>query len=162
MITIDMLKKGKVGEKVGGFSTTIKTCKKITNINGSHYQDAVIMDETGEMLATFLLGKKRIPLQKCRVHNAICEVRENFTNTFKGNTLYISQFQYETQTVDEFEAMQEDEELVWRAQQIKEIRGKIKCLFISSKIRTGAALGDVVDFAEDPRLTKLVDITMEG
>lgn len=168
MLTIKELKAMPIGYKVGGgFLMTVKHTKKSMQkdnklkAQSGWTQQVVFYDDTGDMLADINI-KTYSPLKKGQqIKCIVCEIRDNYTRQ-GDKLLYVDQFEQVTMTVDEFEAMQDEEGMVWRAARDREIRGKIKCLYISSKIRTGVPIQDVIDFAEDERLDRLVQIPMEA
>lgn len=158
MITIAELKNGKVGEKIGGgFEFTIKTCKKTWQVGKKWIHQVVLMDTTGEMLADVNLGEKYNPLTR---GEAIKIIVSEIQDSEKGNKLYIDQ--WVCPSTGSEPPLSPYEQMLAGIQSPKEIRGKILCWLVASKIQTGVDLDEVKAFLEDTKLKDVVDLIMKG
>lgn len=116
MITIQQIKDWPLGYKSGGFPVTVKTAKKIWEVRAVFYQQATIMDGTGEMLADFKIGR-RIPLHSGGEYKII--VAQVQYDEKQGKKLFIDQFAPIVQ-------IGEPELQPFYGQSEREIRGKVK------------------------------------
>jgi len=152
MTTISQIKDWPLGTPGGGgFLVTAKTAKKIWQVNGVWYQQACIMDATGEMLADFKLGKLRNPLHSGGEYRVIvCQVQ---AEEKQGKKLFVDQFEALTQTADEYDR---DVHIAMDNRE-REIRSKIKCWLVSGCLQSGKNWKDIDEWGID----QLVEFIMK-
>lgn len=164
MITIKELKEKPIGFQMAGLRFIVKHIKSHKKQeDGSHLQQVVLMDKTGDMLADVCM-EKWIPLKNSdKIEYAICEIRANYTRQ-GDKLLYISQFKLVTMVGDPGEMSADF--VSWKAEKEKEIRGKIKTLAMMHRIDPTKSLDDCLDdlvaFTTDARFDKIVDNVMKG
>ena len=137
-MTIDQLLKMPVGEKVGGFSLSIKTYKKTWPVGKVWFQQVILADATGEIPADVNLGKTTIPNTQpgLRGHGntlkiIVCEVQNAEYLGKDRKKLLVDQFSSPTMTMTEYEAIQGNGLLEWE----REIKGKIRHGIVCSMIQ---------------------------
>ena len=148
MTTIKQLQNMPVGTRVGGFDKTIKTAKKMWQVDDVWFQQVLLMDETGEMLADVRIGSKRIQLQRTQeIHITVVEIREGE----KGEFLYIEQYHPLTTTEPPYTPNFTGDERV--------VRSKIKCWLIASAIQGNQI--NIINNDMKTNVNLLVDFIME-
>lgn len=89
MTTISQILSWPLGYESGGFILAVKTAKKIWQVGEIWYQQALVMDDTGEMLADFKIGQ-RIPLHSGGQYRTIkVQVQAEEKH---GKKLFVDQF----------------------------------------------------------------------
>ena len=152
------------GQKIGGFTLTVKTCKKAWQVGEIWWHQVLFMDETGEIPADVKINGYR-PLHRAwDVKIVVAEVRDAEYLGKPRKILVVDQYIVPSQPVEDY---LEEADAAYQGE-IKTIRSKIKCLLTASKIRQSKketaheVLNDTLDFVENDRLDKIVDKIMEG
>jgi len=127
---IEQLQLQEHGQKIGGMTLTVKTCKKSWEIQGIWWHQVLFMDETGEIPADIKIGTY-IPLKRQdKVKVIVAEVRDAEYLGKPRKILVVDQYKVETQTADDYYAEADKAYAV----EMNEVRGKIRhglsCSFI--------------------------------
>jgi hypothetical protein len=139
-----------IGQKFGGFDVVIKTCKKKWELKGVWTQQAILFDNTGDILADVNIGKN-IPLNRGSVlHITVGEVQQGVIEVGDNSIkkIYIDQFVLPATIGEPAEAM----EFFYDANQV--VRSKVKCWLVSAVLQAG---GEV----DKDKIDELVDYVME-
>jgi len=146
------------GQKIGGMTLTVKTCKKTWQVGEVWWQQVLFMDETGEIPADVKIGKYT-PLHRAwEVRIIVAEVRDAEYLGKPRKILVVDQYNVPSQPMEEYF---EEADKIYQGE-LKVIRSKIKCLLTASKVRTGVGLMQVKEFVDSKALTEIVDRIMEG
>jgi len=114
-----------IGQKCGGFWVTVKTSRKLLQIEGEWINPVVITDSSGEMLADVNVGKY-IPLIRGVEIKVVVGIIQNGE---KGTKLFIDQFEYETLT--------EPPAIMNLTGEEKTVRGKIRTWLVAACLQSG-------------------------
>jgi len=169
MITIKQILEAPVGERFGGIELTVKTAKKWFQVGEKWIHQVVLTDATGDILADVKLGFRKLPTVLIRgetIKIIVAEVQAAVPgkqNVQTGKKLYVDQFRRPPgKTADEHLAEEEEQIELWKVEAAQIVRSKIKCLLVSSKVRTGADIHSVLLFAEDSDLVEIIDEIVKG
>jgi len=142
-MNIEQLKQMPVGTKTGGgFKLAVKTIKKAWQIKDIWFQQIVLMDETGEILADVKLGKNCNNLRGKignEIKAVVCEIQDSEYMGKPCKKLYIDQWDYDVfrgDPADMLDPIVKDYEIVKDA----EIRSKIRCWLVAAAIQNGATI----------------------
>ena len=159
-ITIEQLKSMPNNYKTGGFLMAIKTAKKMWQVKDIWYQQILLMDETGEILADVKLGKGYTPLSGYKqIKIIVCIIQESFPDGKKKKSekkLLIDQFDLPTQIGEPETAIN-----FVNGEPEKVVRGKIKCWLAASMLQSRsveAALQEI----QKPEMKEIIDSIIEG
>lgn len=166
MITVKQILAAPVGERFGGIELTIKTTKKMLQIGKRWLHSVVLTDNTGDILADVNMRQRNPLVRGESIRIIVAEIQalvpDNSKVSASGKKLYIDQYRVPTSTADEMLATEEEELALWEKERERTIRSKIKCLLVSSKVRTGATMPEIKGFANNPALADVIDEIVKG
>ncbi len=146
MTTILSLLNSPIGTRTGGFTKTIKTAKKRWANGDQHYQQVILMDESGEMLADVNITTKPILQRTQELRIIVCEVQ----SSDKGKKLYISEYELVTDIGEP--PLELDGEA-------RVVRSKIKCWLVPALIQSGISIEQIPSYKK--HIDRVVDLIME-
>ncbi len=152
---IAKIQKMPVGEKFGGgFTLTIKTAKKKTQVGEGWIHTVVFLDPTGEMLADVNIGKLKPLTRGQPIKIIVAEIQKAEV----GTKMYVDQFERvgyigEPPAAD-FEILQSDS--------VQVVRSKISCLLLAGKYGGGASDVQVLETSKSDIFKEIVDNTIKG
>lgn len=158
---------GTVGQRATGFTVNVKTFKKIWQVGDEWFQQVILCDETGEIPADVKLGKAKRPntrpsLQGNKTLTVIaCELQESEYMGKPCKKLYIDEYSVPTITADDYNKMQEDEALEYRAYEEHKIRGMIRHGLVCSMIKAQFNPQDILKNWQ-PTIKELVEFIFSG
>lgn len=131
---INQLLMQKTGQKIGGFTLSIKTYKKNWQSGKFWWQQVICMDETGEIPVDVKTGLVYNPIRgrAQAIHITVAEVQEAEYLGKDRKKLVVDQFTIPTITFDEGQELEAEN---WARLKEEEIRGKVRHGVVCSLIR---------------------------
>jgi len=148
-----------IGQRFNAGILTIKTCKKMWEVDDVWYHQVVFMDDTGEIPADVNVGKKYNPLHRAwKVNVIIAELRDAEYLGKPRKVLYVEQYSIPTTSIAEYEQGQDQME-----DELKLIvEGKIRHGLVCSLIKAKEIALEPITPKSKNIINSMVDFVIKG
>lgn len=130
---VEQLLRQPLGQKIGGFTLSIKTYKKNWQSGKFWWQQVICMDETGEIPVDVKAGLVYNPIRgrAKAIHVIVAKVQEAEYLGKDRRKLVVDQFSIPSITCSKAEDLEADD---WKQHREDEIKSKIRCWLVASYI----------------------------
>lgn len=158
---IKQLQTQPIGQKISGFTLSIKTYKKNWQSGKFWWQQIICMDETGEMPVDVKTGLVYNPIRgrANAIHVIVAKIQEAEYLGKDRKKLVVDQFSIPAITYDQGQELEAEQ---WKQHQEDEIKGKIRHGVVCSMIQADFNIHELAEGTYNSDVNSLVNFIQTG